>query len=60
MSGMSYLALIGAMMGSGFAYSIVNGYGALHGLGMAVIYLVIGVAITLLIKAAQRLPTLLG
>jgi len=60
MSRISYLALIGAMMGSGFAYSIVNGYGALHGLGMAAIYLAIGVAIALIIKAAQTLPALLG
>jgi len=39
----SWSAMIGAMMGGGVGYSLINGYGLLHAIGMAVSFLVLGV-----------------
>lgn len=54
---MNWQAMIGAMIGSGLAYSLVNGYGLLHGLGMAIAYLGLGLALYAAVKSIDYFRT---
>jgi hypothetical protein len=49
----SYEAMAGAMAGYGFVYSIMNGYGVLHGVGMVVLNLLLAGVIVAVLRLSK-------
>jgi len=58
--GLSWVGVTTALIGAGFGYSIVNGYGALHGVGMAITYLVMSACLWLAVKAIMKVRKFVG